>query len=310
MSFMTALSGVWRKNSPEVRGLWDGSLPDFVTRRRPRELCGVPVFTYHLVEPQELEADLEFLAANGYRTLRAADLVDYLAGAWDPQGPAVMLTFDDGPRNFFDSAFPLLQRFGARAVAFIAPGLHADAGRDDTAQARPMSWQEMATIHASGLVEFQSHTFESRFVPQWPAVAPLAGCDPDLERRRRGAPRAFADDLALSRLTLESRFPGGRVDQIAFPMYVGTAAAVDAARALGFRACHWGLIPGRPINARGDSPFFISRLSDEFLRRLPGAGRITLRQLVRGRLHRIQRARAWRRQFACAGSVRPQRASS
>lgn len=301
MSLLTRLKDAWRKNSDELLGLWNGALPDFVTARKPREVRGgVPVFCYHLVEADEFEADLQFLAANGYRTLSADELVQYLAGTHALDGRAVMLTFDDGPRNFFDVAFPLLKRYGARAVAFIAPGLHRDSGSgdvDDAEEARPMTWQELQIIHGSGLVQFQSHTFESRFIPKWPMEAALSGCDPSLEHKRRRAPLPLLQDLEWSRSEIEKRLPGTRVEHLAFPMYVGSADAVDAARSLGFRACYWGLMPGRGLNRSGDSPFYVSRLSDEFLRRLPGRGRISLRELGQVRLRRIREGREWRRKF-------------
>jgi len=294
-----AISDAWRKNTPELMGLWTGALPDFVTARRPKEpLVGVPVFSYHLVEHEAFEADLEFLRANQYRTVRSAEMVAFLQGRCELPPRSVMLTFDDGAKNFHDVAFPLLSRYAAHATAFIAPGLHGDDDADKSFDARPMSWQEIRAIHAAGIVEFQSHTLESRFVPDWPMPVPLAGCAPALEASRRGLPQAFDQDLERSRGMLESQLGGATVDQLAFPMYVGTDAAVDAARALGFRACYWGLVPGRPLNRRGDSPFHISRASDEFVRRLPGSGRISVEGLIRARLHRAQTARQWRRRFA------------
>jgi len=303
---MNAFAAAWRKNAPEVLGVWNESLPKFVTARRPPADCGgVPVFAYHVVEAEDLEADLEFLRTNGYETLRAAELLDYIAGTWRPPRPAVVLTFDDGPRNLFDVVFPLLERYAAHALAFIAPGLHGEGGQDEDSEARPLSWREIKAMHSAGRLEFHSHTFESRFVPRWPAAAALAGCDPQIERSRRGPPRPLAEDLALSRQAIEGRLPNARVDQLAFPLYLGTEAAVRVALEAGFRACHWGLIAGRPVNRPGDSPLFISRLSDEFVRRLPGTGRMTLRQLLENRLHRIQRARAWRRRFDNAEPAHP-----
>jgi peptidoglycan/xylan/chitin deacetylase (PgdA/CDA1 family) len=270
-----------------------------VSSRRPSELLpGVPVFCYHLVEAESFAADLEFLKINGYRTISSTEMVECLLGARELSRRSVMLTFDDGPRNFHEVAFPLLRAHGARATAFIAPGLHGEDPTDDQLDARPMSWQEVAAIHASGLVDFQSHTLESRYVPDWPAAVPLAGCAPALEAQRRGSPRTFGDDLAASRQLIEEHLPAVSVDQLAFPMYVGTAEAVETARALRFRACYWGLIPGRPVNRCGDSPFQISRISDEFVRRLPGEGRISLAQMIRERVNRARSARAWRRRFA------------
>ncbi len=247
MSIAKKIKDAWRKNTPELLAWWNGGLPEFVTARRPREpLGGVPVFCYHMVEHATFDADLSFLRRNGYRTLSASELVLYLEGQLEVPDRSVLLAFDDGPRNFYDVAFPLLRAYGAKAVAFIAPGLHASAGDSandsDRAEARPMTWQEMQIISASGLVEFQSHTLESRFVPAWPLPAALAGCDPAIEAPRRRTPLPFEQDLAASREAIETHLPGLKIEQLAFPMYVGSEAAVNSARALGFKACHWGLL--------------------------------------------------------------------
>jgi hypothetical protein len=162
-----------------------------------------------------------------------------------------------------------------------------------------MTWQEIAEIHASGLVEFQSHTLESRFVPKWPTEAALAACDPALEASRRlRDPLPLDVDLEASRQRIVERLPGVQVEHLAFPQYLGTDAGVDTARRVGFRACYWGLIAGRPVNRRGESPYHVSRISDEFLRRLPGRGRISLGELVRGRLRRIEAGKKWRAQHS------------
>lgn len=300
MSVVTALRAAWRKNEAELRGLFNGALPDFVTAVRPAEsLLGVPVFCYHLVEADQFEADLEHLARNGYPTVRGRDFVAYVQGRASLPPRAVLLTFDDGAANFHEVAFPLLARYRAHATAFIAPGLHAAAADEEIeSAARPMTWEEIGTIYASGLVEFQSHTLESRFVPDWPRPVPLAGCRWELESSRRGTPLALQDDLVRSRRLIEKCLPNAVVNQLAFPMYLGTAAGIAAARAAGIDACYWGLRPGRALNVPGDSPFHVSRLSDEFVRRLPGAGRISVRELLHLRMHRVQAGRAWRRRQA------------
>jgi peptidoglycan/xylan/chitin deacetylase (PgdA/CDA1 family) len=298
MAVLSKIKDAWRKNAGDVLGLFNGALPGFIVARRPAELAGIPVFHYHLVEPEFLAADLEFLKANGYRTLRSVEFTAHLTRVRPAPPRSVLLTFDDGPRNFHDVAFPLLRDYQAHAIAFIAPGLHADAGPEDGTDARPMTWQEVARVHASGLVEFQSHTLESRYVPAWPAPAALAGCDPAIEDARRRAPLPFEQDLAASRRMIEERLPGAKIDQLCFPMYDGTPAAIASARSLGFSACYWGLIPGRALNKEGDSPYFVSRMSGEYLRRLPGSGRLPLSRLFGERLERARAARRWRQRFA------------
>lgn len=297
-SWLARIQAAWRKNAPEIVAWWNGGLPAFVTALKPKEpLSGIPVFCYHLVEAEKFEADLRFLQRNGYRTLSGSELEQHLSGQWVAPARSVVLAFDDGPRNFYDVAYPLLCKYQTRAIAFIAPGLHAESGEGDAVEARPMTWKEIREIHDSGLVEFQSHTLESRYVPQWPMPAALSGCDPLIESARRDAPLPFERDLAASRAMIEARLPGARVTQLAFPMYVGTEEAVAAARKLGFTACHWGLLSGHPLNCSGDSPFHISRVSDEFLQRLPGEGRIGMLELIRERLRRVRFGRYWRHRY-------------
>jgi len=299
MSVVSTIQSAWRKNSPELLGLFNKALPDFVTRRKPRDQArGVPVFCYHIADPESFAGDLEFLVRNNYSTISATEMVHHLRSQQKLPERSVMLSFDDGPKNFFDVTFPLLKRYNAKAVAFIAPGLHADATYNEGDDARPMSWQEMQLIQASGLVEFQSHTMQSCYAPNWPMIVPLAGCAPLLENKRRTPALPFAEDLARSIDEIEAHLPGARVRQLAWPMYDGTRAAVEVARHAGFEACYWGLVPGRPINRKGDSPYFISRISEEYVRRLPGNGRISLADVIRGRLRRVAAAKAWRRRYA------------
>lgn len=279
----------WEKNAPELFGLFNGALPPFVHARQPRlPAAAVPVFAYHRVSGAQLREDLAFLARNGYRALSGHEFLEHLSGRC-VQSTAVVLSFDDGPRNFYLEALPALSEFRARAIAFIAPGLHSDD--DGGGFERPMTWQEITAVHETGLIEFQSHTLESRFVPRWPRAVPLVGCSARLQSQRRGAPLPLGQDLERSRWLIRERLPGALVDQLAFPAYRGTPLAVITARMHGFRACYWGLLAGRDLNRPGDSPFWISRLSGEFLRRLPGSGRVSLRELIGRRLHAARSAR-------------------
>jgi peptidoglycan/xylan/chitin deacetylase (PgdA/CDA1 family) len=298
MSVITVFKNIWRKNAPELIGLFDGSLPGFVAASRPRDtFVGIPVFCYHLITAEQFGADLQFLQRNGYATLSPQEFLEHLVSARPVPPRSVLLTFDDGPKNFFDVAFPLLREYSAKAMAFIAPGLHAETVEADNTDARPMTWPEIREVHASGLVSFQSHTFASRYVPAWPKSVPLVGCAPAIENRRRQPGLPLSEDLALSKQGIENQLPGSAVRHLSFPMYLGTEEGVAVARSLGFEACYWGYLPGRSLNVSGASPFFISRVGDEFVRRLPGEGRISVRAMLSERGRRVRVGREWRRQF-------------
>jgi peptidoglycan/xylan/chitin deacetylase (PgdA/CDA1 family) len=273
----------WRKNRHELTGIFNGSLPGFLFAPRPSELGdGVAVFCYHTVTTEELRGDLEFLAHNGYGTLGGDALLACLRGEGPPEPRRVVLTFDDGAFNFHQVVLPLLREYRARALAFVAPGMHFDRpprGFEDVL-ARPMTWNELRELHASGLVDVESHTYESRYLPQWPTPIALDGVDPRLEAELRGAALSLDDDLRAAKAKLETELPGKVVKHIAFPAYEGTAEGVDAAVRCGYEACHWGLLPRRPLNEPKTSTLQIARLSHEYLRRLPGEGRASLAALA------------------------------
>jgi peptidoglycan/xylan/chitin deacetylase (PgdA/CDA1 family) len=112
------------------------------------------------VEPQGFARDLEFLRANGYRTL---SLDEYLAARNGGRRPprAVLLTFDDARKSFSSVALPLLHTFESRAVLF-APTywMERRAGSDDLF----MSWPELRACVESGLVDVQSHAHRHALV--------------------------------------------------------------------------------------------------------------------------------------------------
>jgi len=128
------------------------------------------IFTYHsistdpatwspyVISPEELEADLRYLQDNGYQTILSQDLINYMDhGAPLPDKP-VMLTFDDGYRDNYDLAFPLLERYQMRALMSLI-GTFADrAGEDDVRGM--MSWSEARALAESGLVELANHSYD------------------------------------------------------------------------------------------------------------------------------------------------------
>jgi peptidoglycan/xylan/chitin deacetylase (PgdA/CDA1 family) len=165
------------KNASEGKAFLTGQMPSFVTRRKlSTPLQEVPVFVFHEVEPEPFEAQLHYLQSNGYRTLDANALEAVTRGG-GREGSEVCLTFDDGTSTFWSYAFPLLKKFGFRAILFVIPGVVPEdatsypnledlwEGRcvpEDLERRRHIqplcTWHELATMHASGLVDIQSHS--------------------------------------------------------------------------------------------------------------------------------------------------------
>ena len=279
---MNVIGNAWRKNWPEIHCGLTGGLPPFILRKSPGPITdAVPVFCYHVIDEPTFRADLAFLSGNGYTTLTADALLDHLQSRTPAPAKSVVLSFDDGQQTLHDVAFPLLKEYDHRAVAFICPGLHRDAG-DSQAAGGLCDWQQVQAMHDSGHVDFQPHTDSHRYIPGWPKPLPLAGVDDQLVDRRRPEVSNLDADLSRAKQELDRRL-NKHCKHMAFPQYDGTDEAISIAGAIGYEGFWWGVLPGRPINRVGDPSDRIVRVSGEFVRRLPGDGRVSLASILKTR---------------------------
>jgi hypothetical protein len=180
-------------------------------------------------------------------------------------------------------------------VAFIAPAFHdLDEGLPSHLK-RPCSWGEILEMHESGRVDFQSHTLEHRYLPRWPEPLELADIDARYQEVR-AEPHALkpnrADalhaDLAGARERIAEKL-GKDAVHLAFPRFDGTAEAVAAGLRCGYRVFWWGAHPTPPLRMAGGVGTHVTRVSGEFLRRLPGEGRVGLGSILRRRYGRAAR---------------------
>lgn len=120
-------------------------------------------FIFHDVQAATFERRLQFLRDNGYRGVSCSG-VDYDA----PDPREVILTFDDGRRSLWAIAFPLLQKYGFRATAFVSPGLivagpirptAARSNGADDATNPLFNWAEARELARSGVIDLQLHGY-------------------------------------------------------------------------------------------------------------------------------------------------------
>lgn len=133
----------------------------------PRRLV-IPILMYHhigqpgagtdairrdlSVSPANFEAQLRYLVGHGYGPITLESLVLHLQiGRPLPPKP-VVLTFDDGFRDNYTNAYPLLKEYGFVGTFFVITGF-VDEGRPEY-----MSWSEIELMHANGM-EIGSHTY-------------------------------------------------------------------------------------------------------------------------------------------------------
>ena len=117
------------------------------------------------VTPAVFEEHLQYLA-DGFNVISLERAVDTLkAGELLPER-AVVITFDDGYRNIYDNAHPLLRKYGMPYTVFINPQL---IGK----HAYQLSWQQVAEMEKNGAL-FANHTSYHRHLLERGAGASLA----------------------------------------------------------------------------------------------------------------------------------------
>lgn len=147
------------------------------------------------IAPSQFLRQMTWLHEQGYRTVSIAAAVELLRAGGDAAAKALVITFDDGYRNFCQQAFPALQRFGFTATVFLPAG--AIGHRTLIFNRREcMIWSEVREMQQQG-ISFGSHTVSH---PQ------LHG----LDRRR------IREEILGSQQTIEDRM-GCAVDSFAYP---------------------------------------------------------------------------------------------
>ncbi len=255
----------------------------------------LPVFHIHEVTAASLEPHLRHVAENGYRTLVADEIADYIETGRLPSERSVALTFDDARASVWTVAAPLLRRYGLRAITFAIPGRTTDApaerptleegipraGSEDESDVPFATWPEIRALQASGTIDVQSHslTHIMQFCSSEAVgfVTPAFAREPMLNRplvSLDGAQR-FLSPLALGA-----------------PLYVRRSRLSDGLRFLADPAA--ALPPVEHVAAHGGAAFFERPGWEQSLRRLmpasPGRfetaeeqARAIERELVEGR---------------------------
>ena len=145
-----------------VLGLLRTRYPRFVFGL-PQAAGDIPVFIFHDVTTEAFTRQLEYLRANGYRTLA---LDEFLALSARKSGPRhtrqVLLTFDDARLNFYQSALPALRATDSHATVF-APTLWMGMARPEASE-HFMSWEQLRECRDTGLVDVAAHAHRHALV--------------------------------------------------------------------------------------------------------------------------------------------------
>jgi peptidoglycan/xylan/chitin deacetylase (PgdA/CDA1 family) len=98
-----------------------------------------------VVTPEAFEKQLKFLQSKNYKFLTISELLNSKTN----QDPRVAITFDDGFKDNYEIAFPLLKKYGAKATIYLAPDING---------IEKLSTAMIQEMVSSDLIEFGAHT--------------------------------------------------------------------------------------------------------------------------------------------------------
>lgn len=126
----------------------------------------VPILMYHYVSelppdadryrrdltvtPERFEAQLQYLAQAGYHPISLTDLYLNLMEGYPLPPKSIVLTFDDGYRDAYEVAFPLLLKYGFTGTFFVlATPAHFESPEY-------LTWAQMKEMSDAGM-DIQAH---------------------------------------------------------------------------------------------------------------------------------------------------------
>jgi peptidoglycan/xylan/chitin deacetylase (PgdA/CDA1 family) len=124
------------------------------------------------VLPSEFNAELAYLSRAHYQTISAARLVQYLRSGGTLPSKPIVLTFDDGYADMWQTAYSMLRRRHMVATFFIVPGFLNST--------RYLTWAQVETMARQGM-DIEAHTMTHPDL----TLVPLAQVRGELSQSRR-----------------------------------------------------------------------------------------------------------------------------
>ena len=151
-----------------------------------------PIIMYHSVLPEvpkgnvltvsvdTFEKQMSFFKRHNYNVVTLGWVKGYILKKRKIPSRAVALSFDDGNKDNYTYAFPILKKYNFPAAIFIIVSEVGAPGR--------LSWEEIKEMRDSGLITFGSHSFTHPFLD-------TLGKGDDLKKEITGSKLALEEKL-------------------------------------------------------------------------------------------------------------------
>lgn len=167
---------------PHARGVvWGGAAARRTDVQAREKTDRLPILSYHRiaedgpaglapyrVTPAAFAEQMRWLRRNGYHAITSADVAEQLAEGRPFRGRPVMITFDDGYRDFHEVAWPILRTYDFCAEVMVVTDRVGGTADWDVVHGPPaslMGWPEIQSLGASGIC-FGSHMASHRHMQE------------------------------------------------------------------------------------------------------------------------------------------------
>jgi len=166
---------------------------------------GIPVLNYHQINNEshnaltlsdtEFEAQIKYLAQEGYTAISPDQLADYLQYGKELPNKPILITFDDGYEDNYQVAYPILQRYHYKATIFLITDFVGN-------NSRYLTWKQIKEMSDNG-INFESHTLSHIILPK--------ASDEELHAQLIKSKEAL--EWRLGKKVEFLAYPGGKYDQ-------------------------------------------------------------------------------------------------
>lgn len=131
----------------------------------------VPILMYHSIgedipdkdnllsiSVSSFEKEMKFLKDRKFNVISLEDLADYIDSGLRLPRNSVVVTFDDGYKDNFILAFPLLKKYNIPATIFICPLLISQ-------EPDYLTWTQVKKLASSPLIDIGSHGLSHAYLP-------------------------------------------------------------------------------------------------------------------------------------------------
>ena len=143
------------------------------------EIFKIPILMYHSIDdsnsvisidPHRFKAQMRFLKDHAFNVISLHEVISCIKNKRAFPDKSVVITFDDGFKNVFTEAFPILQDYGFSATIFITANYCGKSnnwpGQPDYIKPQPLlSWNEIKEMDQYG-IQFGAHTLNHPYLTQ------------------------------------------------------------------------------------------------------------------------------------------------